>query len=59
MPGPALFAYQTSRHSSTGLTLLKMVFGREARLPIDVEVQRNSQMTIDNLENKDEIDMLM
>ena len=33
---PALFAYRTSVHDSTGFTPYKLVYGKEARLPIDM-----------------------
>ena len=42
MISPALFAYRTSKHASTGMTPFKMVYGREARLPIDVAMKVHS-----------------
>ena len=36
MLDPALFSYRTSKHDSTGFTPFMMMYGREARLPVDM-----------------------
>ena len=38
----ARFVYRTSKHTSIGMTPFKIVYGREARLPIDVAMKVNS-----------------
>ena len=38
-----LFAYRTSRHNSTKCTPFLLMYGREARLPIDITLQAVSE----------------
>jgi len=51
---PVLFAYRTSKHSTTQMTPFYLLYGREAKLPIDAPVEIGSLQTrvetlIDNL----------
>ena len=38
---PILFAYRTSKHASTGFTPFRVLYNRDARLPIEMEFQRS------------------
>ena len=42
----ALSAYRASRHNSTGYSPNKLVFGREASAPLDLEYGRPAEMTL-------------
>ena len=34
----AVFAYNTSRHESAGFSPYKLVFGRVARMPVEIDL---------------------
>ena len=46
MLGPALFAYQTAVHRSTGHSPFRMIFGRDPKLPIDI-MQKGEDLFLD------------
>lgn len=63
---PVLFAYRTTRHSTTKLTPFSLLYGREARLPLDnMEIEEESTLVshiegqIDELPIKRETAKLM
>ena len=43
---PTLFAYRTTKHSTTGIEPFYLVYGRNARLPVDQNIDNNGETTI-------------
>ena len=46
---PTLFAYRTTKHSTTKIEPFYMVYGRNARLPVDSQEEANNYSEIDRL----------
>ena len=45
---PALFSYRTSKHSTTRMTPFLLVYGREAKLPMD-STEIEEEITLVNM----------
>src|SRR5437660_1412462 len=46
---PVLFDYQTSKHSTTGISPFYLTYGREPRLPIDETEAENTNSLVQHL----------
>ena len=47
-----LFAYRVSKHRSTGYSPFFMMFHREARLPIEADVEQNETVTSEDIDTE-------
>jgi len=48
--GVCVFAYNTKQHTSTGLTPYAALFGREARLPLDLILENPAEKYVNTQE---------